>query len=306
VKRAGFSLLELAVVLAVIGILTALLLPAVQQARETARREACRSNLRQIGIALHSYHDLHRCFPPGDATGQVVPALSAWGGGWGWGTYLLPQLDQAALYALLDPRGEYGPFYSHYLEHGRIMPGGETVLSVFRCPSSPLPDHATDVGPWPLPAHAAGYAISDYKGSHGRIGGDGVFSVIQFDASSHRRHPRMALITDGLSRTLAVGESAYPGWTGTVWPQWIGSTQHWYQQTLFTTRSYAPINCVPSFGGQFWINAYDNACALSHHPGICQFLFADGSVHALSEDIDLDLYEALGTTHGGEVVSMDF
>jgi prepilin-type N-terminal cleavage/methylation domain-containing protein/prepilin-type processing-associated H-X9-DG protein len=106
--RRGFTLIELLVVIAIIGILIALLLPAVQQAREAARRTQCRNNLKQLGIALHNYHDAHRVFPPayvgnfsasGTINGVSYPDDNGNGpSGFGWGALLLPQLDQQPLY----------------------------------------------------------------------------------------------------------------------------------------------------------------------------------------------------------------
>ncbi|MEZ6124220.1 MAG: DUF1559 domain-containing protein [Planctomycetaceae bacterium] len=100
----GFTLIELLVVIAIIAILIALLLPAVQQAREAARRTQCKNNLKQLGLALHNYHDVHNCFLTGwwdrwSATGANVGN----DGHWGWGTYLLPYMDQAPLYNQLSP-----------------------------------------------------------------------------------------------------------------------------------------------------------------------------------------------------------
>ncbi len=99
--RRGFTLIELLVVIAIIAILIALLLPAVQQAREAARRTQCKNNLKQLGLALHNYHDItSNTFPPGYifATSQSTPALN----GWGWLTMCLPQLEQAPLFNILS------------------------------------------------------------------------------------------------------------------------------------------------------------------------------------------------------------
>src|SRR4051812_6730319 len=93
--KRGFTLIELLVVIAIIAVLIALLLPAVQQAREAARRSQCKNNLKQIGLALHNYHDTANTLPPGwigDPTGSNA------GNRWGWGTMILPYLDQAPLY----------------------------------------------------------------------------------------------------------------------------------------------------------------------------------------------------------------
>ena len=101
-NRRGFTLIELLVVIAIIAILIALLLPAVQQAREAARRSQCSNNLKQIGIALHSYHETARCLPPGwiGVSGGVPSANGP--NGWGWASHLLPQLEQTPLHRKIN------------------------------------------------------------------------------------------------------------------------------------------------------------------------------------------------------------
>ena len=118
--RRGFTLIELLVVIAIIAVLIALLLPAVQQARESARRSQCKNNLRQMALAMHNYHDAHKLFPPGMIgsnvtamsdtnatypTYTVTNAAKRIGTGWGWGTFILPYMDQAPLYSKLNPGG---------------------------------------------------------------------------------------------------------------------------------------------------------------------------------------------------------
>ncbi|MFG0295400.1 MAG: DUF1559 domain-containing protein, partial [Maioricimonas sp. JB045] len=104
-RRRGFTLIELLVVIAIIAILVALLLPAVQQAREAARRSQCKNNLKQIGLALHNYHDTHGSFPPGYIARYVSatdPASAETGPGFAWGTMILPFLDQSPTYNQLN------------------------------------------------------------------------------------------------------------------------------------------------------------------------------------------------------------
>ena len=96
----GFTLIELLVVIAIIAILVALLLPAVQQAREAARRSSCKNNLKQIGLALHNYHDVHNVLPPGYL--RYANSASTWSGpGWGWGVMILPQIEMTGMYDAL-------------------------------------------------------------------------------------------------------------------------------------------------------------------------------------------------------------
>ncbi len=96
-SKSGFTLIELLVVIAIIAILIALLVPAVQKVREAANRTSCTNNMKQIGIALHTYHDAHREFPPGFKAESSSDNL-----GWGWAVYILPQIEQDNLYKLID------------------------------------------------------------------------------------------------------------------------------------------------------------------------------------------------------------
>src|SRR3954447_24995498 len=149
-RRTGFTLIELLVVIAIIAILIALLLPAVQQAREAARRTQCRNNLKQMGLAMHNYHDVFNCFPPGylgypAAAGQDCSAVrntAPFAQGWGWGTYLLPYLDQAPLYNSLNP-GQKQAVCDN--ASGPALNAGNPVLQrqllpVYVCPSAADPD----------------------------------------------------------------------------------------------------------------------------------------------------------------------
>jgi len=159
-RRTGFTLVELLVVIAIIAVLIALLLPAVQNAREAANRAQCQNNLKQLGLGLQNYHEIHRCFPP-------AYAASGFNSGPGWGTFLLPFIEQEAL-ALQVPPGV--PFWGGAQAVSTGLDGGQTPLSIFRCPS--------DTGPM-LNPYQGNFAVSNYRATCGASGTSGE-SLISF------------------------------------------------------------------------------------------------------------------------------
>jgi prepilin-type N-terminal cleavage/methylation domain-containing protein len=325
-RRRAFTLVELLVVIAIIAVLIALLLPAVQAAREAARRSQCQSNLRQLGIALNTYAESHTSYPIGVLGGRGTNVDD----GYGWATQLLPQLEQAALYRTIHDKQLVqntgilpypGVFAAHFAARGKIIPGGDTALAVFRCPSSQLPSHAQALSNvW---RHANGYATSDYKGSTG-LGDNGIFFKIHDGMNARSAGARMyyestrpADVTDGLSQTIAFGESAYylirPDGTNNRWPIWMGGYGAGADEpTLFKTDDMAPINCTivgKSFDGfrertgNRPPGPIDDDCAYSWHEGGAYFAFADASVHFLNETIDIRIYENLGTKNDGNIIA---
>lgn len=266
-RRKAFTLIELLVVIAIIAILIALLLPAVQQAREAARRTQCKNNLKQLGLALHNYHDVHRAFP----NRFYQPVQNACGAAnnrrnyaFGWSTMILPFLDQGALYDALDP-GQGCSF---------PVPGttysGKTLLQdpvvAFACPS--------DTGGSVNPAYE-GYTKSNYPGSHQVFGSSPT---------------RIRDITDGTSNTMMVGERALNAspqekrQTGAiVW----GRTRFSDGATVF--HGTWPSNTPNPGNGNVRAQAGDPNCkrhnTSSRHTGGAQFLLCDGSVRFISENI---------------------
>ena len=184
--RKGFTLVELLVVITIIGILIALLLPAVQQAREAARRTQCKNNLKQLGIALHNYHELHKTFPPG-VIARTNDLRNAMHSGL---TLLLPQLEQR----VVSDRYNFNLPW----RHPSNVAAANVAISVFRCPTAgaPVPQN----GGYPLPG--TDYAFS--KGPRAYLCLRGVGGGM-FDVNSH---VRTADVSDGLSNTFAMGEAA--------------------------------------------------------------------------------------------------
>lgn len=295
----GFTLIELLVVIAIIAVLVALLLPAVQQAREAARRVSCKNNLKQIGLAFHNYHDIHQSFPPG-LIRRVNLAQRELEHGWGWQAYILPQIDQAPLYAEINPRGEpLPPVSTVATDPGYLL---DSVIDGYLCPSSTLPG---------VNSERDGYGGSSYIGVSGHFA-----NVLTSPDTTYglrgvlipRDCIRIGDIIDGTTNTLAVGERAYiwndpnPPHAG-IWP---GARGQESGDALATISHDTRINLSTAFSQ----NGFS-----SRHVGGAQFLLCDGSVRFISENIDsidfdssvgpssLGTYQRLGIRDDGQVVS---
>lgn len=324
--KRGFTLIELLVVIAIIAILIALLLPAVQQAREAARRTQCKNNLKQIGLAMHNYHDVHTAFP------QLVHGVrQAADGGWGreWGgmsvhTMFLPYIDQAPLFSKIN--------MSVYWHDNPNRDFFRTKLAAFQCPSDPKP--------------AANDGFNNYGACTGpNFGWEADLNRIK--GYFHRRFAsRMRDITDGTSNTIAFAEMT----TGDN----DNGTFVTERGDFARAQSLAGINPVKPTRAQ--METYGQACAAgganhrsdrglswgnpmmsgtgvntivtpnwkypnghecggcgsgdargvwasrSRHTGGSQHLLGDGSVRFISENIDFDLYQSIGSSNMGETV----
>lgn len=302
---AGFTLVELLVVVAIVGLLAALLLPAVQSAREAARRTSCANKLRQIGVAFHLEHDAIGSFPSGFSLrnlprDDITP-------GWGWGMAILPTLEQAALHNsgnLVVPIG---------------MPANHTVvvarLSEFLCPSTAQNAGAVDWGY----DNARFFGLEElaraqYIGSAGSVrdGANPAKESMGSGALYLNSNTSMKDLTDGSSHTLLVGERpdrvADATWVGTPW---IG--MHFCTKKEWKTKSCVSTMylCLGRTGSAstsdlsgFGINAADAGADGfgSNHPGGANFLFCDGSVQFLRDGTSKALFSALGTRSGGEII----
>ncbi len=291
----GFTLIELLVVIAIIAILIALLLPAVQQAREAARRTQCRNNLKQLGLALHNYHDVFNIFTAA-YYGSFVDGSPQEQHGFGWGTMLLPYVDQSPLYNNLRPNGVIEPAATAtqgiWQVAGGPVNGADTILQVFLCPSSTLePRSARNT----TDAWKNGFGTSTYAACQGpstppAYSDDekGIFGQV----NTQTRFSRIRDVTDGTSNTLAFGEKAYVTLdTGALiprdWPLWVGAVGE-DEQVLFKTEY-----------GDVMNSTVDDDSAFSFHEGGVHFTMADGSVRFISENIDRDTYWRLGAMNDG-------
>jgi prepilin-type N-terminal cleavage/methylation domain-containing protein len=303
--RFGFTLVELLVVIAIIGVLVGLLLPAVQAAREAARRMQCSNNMKQIGLAMHNYHDTFRVFPYGwDNRGMT------------WSGHILPQIEQASLYETLIFQ-ESGPGNWAY-NGGPNETAAGTYLAAFRCPSMAVPEHIDNSGipervPASYRASAGTKATSDDAGSTlpGTISMESLDQDGIFYACSKTRFRD---ILDGTSNTIMIGESYTKpdfGKDGQAMDYWyIGSPQSdpcgcnggtggtEFSEVAGITIS--PINAIvraPLMSGQLMELAFG-----SYHIGGAHFLKCDGSVQFLTESLEQNVYKALGSRDGHEVL----
>ncbi len=269
-RRAGFTLIELLVVIAIIAILIALLLPAVQQAREAARRSTCKNNLKQIGLALHNYHDTHKIFPPG-----YIVSASASNGGLGWGAFLLPFLDQANLYSNLPTNTGAKP--------NNNADRGGAVLPAFMCPSDASPAVNTNRGD---------YGKSNFVGMIGRTDpgnlntdGDGTF---YWNSGVQLRD-----ITDGASNTILIGERVWEDKSGGI----SGSIWMGVQSTGNRGENVSPTANRINDGGHS-TNTWS-----SRHEGGAQFLLGDGAVRFISENVNRGaIFDPLGAIDDGQTI----
>ena len=306
-KYRGFTLIELLVVIAIIAILIALLLPAVQQAREAARRSQCKNNLKQLGLALHNYHDTHRVFPPGSVNPGVHPTsglpytnncaaecrnITGY-------LLMLPYLEQSVIYNQLDfslPMGRAQRSGTGPATHqGDLF--DDTDVVVFNCPSDP---------PYSEPRNVSGsghYAITNGRRTNY------AFAQHDYDSSVATTYTRntssskgafgingaakMRDLQDGTSNTMLMVETprrkAASSSFGPFWNAWV------YTQSIVPARGlnrpYSSTDPRPYAWG-----------AGSLHEGGLHILLGDGGVRFLSENIDMGIVRGLVSVNGGEVL----
>jgi len=273
----AFTLIELLVVIAIIGALVALLLPAVQAARESARRSQCQNNLRQIGVALHAYHDAHKQLPIG-CVEKRLPKTKPNGRQLAWSAEILPQLEETATWELID--------FSAAYDSPQNARAAATAVGVYLCPSTNRLMIGRDDNVVRNPAGAPASTFIGGAIDYGGIYGAGQTSPSDNGAFLYDRVVKLADITDGTSHTLAVGEDSGRGWPaiGDLNGEWING------ENIFDVGS---------------INTYQDNELWSDHTGGAMVAWCDGGVSFLANDLNNNspLLKALCTRAGNDLTN---
>ena len=307
-RLGGFTLIELLVVIAIIAVLIALLLPAVQQAREAARRSQCKNNLKQIGLAIHNYHDTMNVFPLATAGAVTKP---------NWRVFLLPYLDQAPLYNRLDLiSGDFAGSGTAFSGNNTVLTG--LTVTVYNCPSSPLdPNNAVSNNTATKRAQTHRYigisGATPDPAVPARTDQCGAGSYGSIYCRNGIVVPNLAVrirdVTDGTSNTMVVGEQSgtvnnvdlsnnyYSGWSG-AGPAVPPGDTHWGAGN--TSIRYRPNHQTASAGADTVYTG--NTILNSYHVGGIQVLMADGAVRFISDNLDFNTLSRLAVKDDGQVV----
>jgi prepilin-type N-terminal cleavage/methylation domain-containing protein len=299
-RQRGFTLVELLVVIAIIGILIALLLPAVQSAREAARRISCTNNFKQIGLAMHLYHDSNRCLPAGWSAWHPTTGQPYWLGrpGWGWGSVILPFMEQENVVKSLIHREL--PMTDPLNEAARLTP-----IPTYRCPSD-VGDKTfiLPAGPTPAPNYTTGYTATELATAN-CVGVFGIAPMAQVCLNNgscvgegslvFQRWFRFVELSDGLSETLLVGERRSKNYPSTWMGVFAGADMA--PGRVVAVASAAPNSSTPTpYGGPSDMYNFS-----SFHPSGTVFLAADGSARLISQSIDQAVFFALCTRANGDL-----
>lgn len=294
--RRAFSLVELLVVIGIIGVLIGLLLPAVQRVRESANRINCQNRLKQLGVALHNYHDHEGSFPAGYKCKVTSKPLDT-APGWGWASLLLPYLEQGAVSRQID--------FNLPIEHSANQAARMTVLRVFICPSDRMTGLYTvrDQSNAPLTQAATN--------SYAACFGVGIDIDEELDDANGMffRNSRVTFadIPDGASNTIAIGERAslfaQTPWAGAIQGSTVRVTPG--APVLNPNAVEEPTTGALAHTADHPLNdpMSDPEDFYTPHTGIGGFLFADGSVRPLRIGVPLAILQALSTRNGGETVN---
>jgi prepilin-type N-terminal cleavage/methylation domain-containing protein/prepilin-type processing-associated H-X9-DG protein len=308
-KRRAFTLIELLVVIAIIAVLIGLLLPGVQKVREAANRIACTNNLKQIGLAYHTYHDAYKMFPVAAVNSQTAAA--------GWGTFILPYLEQQNLY---NKYTFAAPFFYTNIAAGIDNQGVVTQsLKILQCPSAPL-DHFYPTYSLPPPFNFITWSGS--SSDYGPIIGVDSFGLAPYlglpatqnlqGALQPDMNTRIADITDGTSSTILIAEiAARPNlWQGRNAVQgkqtYFSGAGGWGDATTGNAQLYGSSADGTTTPGACGINCSNDYGMYAFHPSGAQAVFADGSVSFLQSSTDIRVLVSLITRAGNETNANDF
>jgi prepilin-type N-terminal cleavage/methylation domain-containing protein/prepilin-type processing-associated H-X9-DG protein len=303
-RRKAFTLVELLVVITIIGILISLLLPAVQAAREAARRMQCSNNLKQIGLALHNYHEALGSFSPGYISAPGTgPASNDTGPGWGWAATVLPFLEQGNMHSQIR--------FDKNITDPLNAVVRVTTLPVFLCPSDPgektfnvsvanvTVGHCNYVGMFGAP---------EISPDPGFLSTDPEYEMVHRGMFCRNAAVRIAEVKDGTSNTIFLGERssklAYATWTGAVTGGQVpprSPNPYGYdaeESPVLILGHTGTIEDSPPHTPNSHVNHVDDFW--SDHPLGANFLFVDGSVQQINDTIDPAVWRALGTRAGGE------
>jgi prepilin-type N-terminal cleavage/methylation domain-containing protein/prepilin-type processing-associated H-X9-DG protein len=290
--RRAFTLIELLVVIAIIAVLIGLLLPAVQKVREAAARMKCTSHLKQIGLALHNYHDGNNRLPPGGSGPTIGGFAAAPGmtGSIGYTVYILPYVEQDNVYRQMNTTVNY--------DQSPNLIAAPYLIPIYQCPSAVVTESGLVTGKtFHYPGVAGPKGINPQTGQSYNMTNGTQGGVSHHGILGPNSRVTLTGITDGTSNTFLVGELSWKD--ANCYRPW---TRGWDSDAMAATKNLVnPLNTVPYNGS----NNFNDVSFGSQHSGGANFLMADGSVRFVQQSIDLNVLKAAASRDGGEILGLN-